>query len=308
MKKLCYITMSILFSFTAWAETFLFFGGYRNVKVQKISLQGIHITHEEGTAILKVDELSELQKVSLANEIALFNAMHKKKRDAAQKKHLRKQLKIEQEKELADLLKNIKSYSQKHLLNWLKTRNLYRRNYIAFERRFHYATNKEQAFAAISKKLEYFEHELFQQLLEECKNKDFKQIDDLLYKNFRCGIDTCTDDFLKKQFSKVENLNELTIILAVKRKEKENFEAEKKSIAHTSKSPFDKDSSVITYTHSQFATAFGMTGQTSNVCPNCGGEGRLKKIDMGNLLDPANTRAKVYYVPCLDCYGSGRRY
>ncbi|MBO5924312.1 MAG: hypothetical protein J6Q81_07340, partial [Lentisphaeria bacterium] len=140
MKKLCYITMSILFSFTAWAETFLFFGGYRNVKVQKISLQGIHITHEEGTAILKVDELSELQKVSLANEIALFNAMHKKKRDAAQKKHLRKQLKIEQEKELADLLKNIKSYSQKHLLNWLKTRNLYRRNYIAFERRFHYAT------------------------------------------------------------------------------------------------------------------------------------------------------------------------
>ena len=72
--KICCCLVCLIFSLTLSAKSFFLLGKYQNVTVKKVTLSGIHITHDEGVACLKVDELSELERASLAEEVTVYFA------------------------------------------------------------------------------------------------------------------------------------------------------------------------------------------------------------------------------------------
>ena len=306
--KICCCLVCLIFSLTLAAKSFFLLGKYQNVTVKKVTLSGIHISHDEGESCLKVDELSELERASLAEEVALYEALHKKKKASKQRKNNRLKLKLEQEKELEAFLKDIKTLTEPKLLQWLKKYNSTPDNFTALKRYFAYASNRDQVIKAIMMRFATFENEYLQKIADKCKNKSYDEINKVLISHFNLDIDKCTDEFLKKKFTKATKLDDFIKMLADTREAEKKRKERKANLSSSSSSFFGMSSGSFSM-HSRHGTAavYGVKGQEYlKYCPNCGGKGQLTKVDMGNLYDLNNNTARTYQIQCPDCRGTGR--
>ena len=205
-------------------------------------------------------------------------------------------------------LKDIKTLTEPKLLQWLKKYNSTPDNFTALKRYFAYASNRDQVIKAIMMRFATFENEYLQKIADKCKNKSYDEINKVLISHFNLDIDKCTDEFLKKKFTKATKLDDFIKMLADTREAEKKRKERKANLSSSSSSFFGMSSGSFSM-HSRHGTAavYGVKGQEYlKYCPNCGGKGQLTKVDMGNLYDLNNNTARTYQIQCPDCRGTGR--